>query len=357
MATRVLYLCERYESVSATAMINALRAMNCVVTVTSRFVIGPSGMRLSDFDLVCTDGPHHAQNCATGMLSLASLLSTCPKAQRPFFVWLVYENLPNLLLPLCLLKLLSRLRVAIDSVASSLLAPDRQGVPGPITGIFCMGHRWRVFGEILALERQGVIDFLGTNSEFRNQVLRKLGIIANLIPHGYDPVFGYDQHSKRDIDVLFLGDPSKSRRRKRFLDHLRRNLAQDGITLTIEDGSKGYLWGEKRQALLNRTKILLNILVCPTDMPGERLMLGMANGAMVLSEPIVKPAPFQPGKQLVTADIPEFARLIRLYLRDDTERQRIVDHAYEFVTHHVTMMEQCHKLLNSYQEHKVQGPA
>ncbi len=110
-------------------------------------------------------------------------------------------------------------------------------------------------------------------------------------------------------------------------------LRREGLEVIAFGGSsttKGH-WGEGRTELLNRTKVLLNLPRFPGHF-SDRVMMGMATGALVVSEPIFLPAPFEPGVHYVECEVDEMAETLRSYLADDEARRRITDTAYTFLT-------------------------
>jgi spore maturation protein CgeB len=72
-------------------------------------------------------------------------------------------------------------------------------------------------------------------------------------------------------------------------------------------------------------------------MSGQRLILGMANMALVMSEPMYKPAPYVPGKHYVSATLEEMPQIIRYYLAHEDERETIAREGHRFVTQEVTL--------------------
>jgi len=132
--------------------------------------------------------------------------------------------------------------------------------------------------------------------------------------------------------VLFLGD-LRVRRRKQIL----RRLKRDGLHVHAAGSySDRRYWGEGRTQLLNRAKILLNLPRHSGLLADLRLILGMATGALVISEPVYLPDPYLPGKHYVEAPTEEMAETSQLYLADEEARRRITDAGYTFVTEELT---------------------
>lgn len=167
----------------------------------------------------------------------------------------------------------------------------------------------------------------------RHQFLAEHGIASHFAPIGYDRSFGTDLGLPRDIDVLFLGSLEVPRRKR-----IIRALRAAGVNVVARGSwSDPELFGEGRVRLLNRTKILLNIPRHPGLLSGLRMVLGMANKALVVAEPVYEPDPYRPGIHYVSAELDDFPETIARYLANDAERRRIVEAAYDFVTTKLTL--------------------
>jgi Glycosyl transferases group 1 len=191
------------------------------------------------------------------------------------------------------------------------------------------------------LDKEGIVDLLTVSEKSFQVFLAQEGIPTEHIPLGYHRVHGHRLNLERDIDVLFLGD-QHARRRKRII----QRLAQEGVAVQAlgNYGDPRY-WGDSRTELLNRTKVLLNLSRHPGLQNDVRLMIGMATGALVVSEPIYYPDPYVPGTHYVDVPIEEMAGTIKRYLHDVQERQKITAAAHAFVTEELTMKKMFARLL------------
>jgi hypothetical protein len=182
------------------------------------------------------------------------------------------------------------------------------------------------------LARQGLPDVLVVSAPGRCAFLAERGIAAHWVPLGYHPGHGHDMGLERDIDALFLGALEIPRRR-RHLESLRRA----GIDV-VAKGSwhDPECWGESRTKLINRARTFLNIQRYPGELSHNRLIIGGANKALVISEPMYDPSPYVPGKHYVSAPVEEMPDAVRYYLEKDDERQRIVEQLHRFVTQEMT---------------------
>jgi hypothetical protein len=198
------------------------------------------------------------------------------------------------------------------------------------------------------LARKKLPDLLLAPTLDRCEFLVERGLSAHWVPLGYDPSRGCDLGLCRDVEVLFLGTLNIPRR-KRMLEHLRRR----GVNLLVMGSpSDPTCWGENRSRLLNRTKIFLNIARSPGQLPDTRLILGMANKALVISEPIYTPAPYEPGKHYVSAALAEMPEVIAYYLAHESERERIASEGHRFVTQEMTLARSVSHILELVREHR-----
>lgn len=179
----------------------------------------------------------------------------------------------------------------------------------------------------------GLLDILVTATLGRCEFLTERGIAADWAPLGYELSCGHDLGLPRDINVLFLGSPDVPRR-NRLLRRLRKNGVHIKVVGSYVDP---HCWGEHRTELLNRTKILLNLARTPGEFPDLRLILGMANKALVVSEPIYRPDPFVPGQHFISASIERMPERIRYYLTQVEERRLISERAHQLITQDVTL--------------------
>lgn len=199
---------------------------------------------------------------------------------------------------------------------------------------------------IRGLMRQGVVDVLIASTLGRVEYLAENGVQAEYVPLGYSAEHGRDLSLPRDIDALFLGD-LKIPRRRRALESLRRA----GVRLTsCGDWFDPMFWDESRTRLLNRAKIFLNVQRFSGEFSGLRLILGMANKALVVSEPMCKPHPFVAGTHYVSARVDEMPAAIEYYLTHEEERLRIVREGHRLVTEELTLERSARRILELISE-------
>ena len=192
---------------------------------------------------------------------------------------------------------------------------------------------WTNARVITQLLRSGILDLCVVSSRSRQSYLKQKQIPAEFVPLGYDPRMGRDLEKARDLDVLFIGTLDDSRHRKAI-----RFIRSHGIEVHAAGSwtNEAY-WGESRTELINRAKIFLNVQRHPGQYSGLRMLLGMANRSMVVSEPVHDPFPYEPGVHYVSAALDQMPATILKYLSDDSARAAIADAGHYFVTTRLTM--------------------
>jgi Glycosyl transferases group 1 len=280
------------------------------------------------------------------MLPVARRILEIPLSKRPLFAWWLTENSPDPRWPAMLVDLAARLRIQMDCA----LEPYSTKLPHFLRSTFFRGHRLRVFGELRWVQQQGVLDVFAVTSAARAAFYHRHGFNPVLAPLGYHPVYGKDLGLNRDIPVAFLGNLD-SPRRKRLLPPILRELQQHGIQVDFQTG----LYGDERTRYLNRVQVLLTILRAPQDYVGQRFLLGAANKALVVTEPISNEEAFKADKHLVVAGLNSMADIILHYLANPEERKPIVERAYRFVTQELTIQQSVARILEQASRQRDQG--
>jgi len=163
---------------------------------------------------------------------------------------------------------------------------------------------------------------------------------------GHHPCWGYDMSLERDIDVVFLGHLHKKRcRRTAVLKYLNERLESNDYKLMIVNKN---CFGQERTKLLNRTRILVDVVRMPWEIPGMRLIAAMSCGAMVISTGFKgDPAPYKLNTHFVDADTEQLAKIIMHYLKNDSERNKIAEQAQQFVTEQLTLQNSLQIILDT----------
>jgi hypothetical protein len=170
--------------------------------------------------------------------------------------------------------------------------------------------------ELVAASAHGA-DLVVTSRD-RAASLAGWGLTARAVPFGY-----HERHAGpltspedgvRDNRLLLLGSRAAHTRRAAAVDRLRRDGAAHG--LRIEER----MWGEERAALLRRTRVMVDVHRVPGNFVGLRLLLSLAAGVALVTEPMTDPAPFRSGVHYVEAPV-ESLLAVATALADDAPRR------------------------------------
>jgi GT2 family glycosyltransferase len=179
---------------------------------------------------------------------------------------------------------------------------------------------------------------------------RARGLRCYHLPLGYHPLLnttGIVPTIEREIDISLLA--SLTERREKFLAvhadffttrncHLR--LVPIGFAKT--ETTKSYLPIGERNALLQNSKILLNIHYSELRyFEWHRMLVGLANGCCIVTETCEGYAPLIPGKHFVMVEPTEVIRACDYYLTHAEERARIAKAGRDFIRQHLTQATNC----------------
>jgi hypothetical protein len=279
----------------------------------------------SDLNIIFTYGPFGS------LVPLANGLLAIPPHQRPALALLLTEQLPNPGQPEWMRYGIGRLRSHLERRGYTQNGNGEWRPAKNWQGLLSKGARYRYYGDLFWLQRAGLLTTLAVWSHWTADFLRERGFETMVPMPGYNPRFGRDLKLERDIPVLWLGKIG-SDRRGRLLKRLRLELRRRGVEVLVIDGQENpYVFGENRTALLNRTKIMLNLLREKWDDNSMRFMLAAHNQALVISEPMLPHSAFKPGEHLIEAPVDEMADTIVYYLNHEEQRREITDRAYRLV--------------------------
>jgi glycosyltransferase involved in cell wall biosynthesis len=179
---------------------------------------------------------------------------------------------------------------------------------------------------------------------------RARGLRCFHLPLGYHPMLESTNSkpgAERDVDLCLLA--SMTDRREKFLAahadfFARRNchlrLVPIGVAKTEE--TKSYLPPAARNALLQRTKILLNVHYSDLRyFEWHRMLVGLANGCCIITETCEGFAPLVPGKHFVMVEPEELINCCDYYLEHPAERETIARAGRNFVREHLTQANNC----------------
>jgi hypothetical protein len=284
------------------------------------------------------------------LVPLANQLRALPPSQRPAFGLWMTEQLSNPALPEWMHHPLSGLRSNMERLAFRETEP---GIWRPAPSLSWLGNkanRLRYYGDLHWMCRENILSVLAVGSKWIATFLRARGFSPIVAYIGSHPDWWAPMSVDRDIPVLWLGKMATTRRRRR-LARVRSELRSRGVDMLVVDGEENpYVFGEERTVLLNRTKIVLNILREKWDNHSLRFFLAAPNRALVVTEPTLDHTPFTPGVHCVAAPTEQMADTICHYLSHADGRNRIVEQAYQLATEDLTMKKSVEQILEQLRE-------
>ena len=179
---------------------------------------------------------------------------------------------------------------------------------------------------------------------------RARGLRCLHLPLGYHPMLAATAApppDNREIEVCLLA--SMTKRREEFLAahadffaarncHLR--LVPIGFAKT--ETTRSYLAVEDRNALLQRSKILLNIHYSELRyFEWHRMLVGLANGCCIITETCEGYGPLVPGRHFVMVEPDALIRACEYYLEHPSEREAIARAGHDFVRQHLQQAASC----------------
>jgi hypothetical protein len=221
----------------------------------------------------------------------------------------------------------SRARTALRAGRAVAGPLTRHELPGPI-------GRWRERAEFAHEQLSNLedaiwcasrVDRLVVTSRDRGSVLREHGLNPEVVPFGYHAAtygpLAPPESTRADIAVAVIGSGIGvgRLRRGRILRKLAPGLRKLGRVDLLEG-----VWGAERDALLRRTRCLLDISRIPGNFVGLRFVLGLSAGCAPVTEPLEDPHPFRPGVDHAVAPVDGLVETIAGLLADEPARSQMV---------------------------------
>lgn len=170
------------------------------------------------------------------------------------------------------------------------------------------------------------VDRQVVTSRDRRAALLEYGLNAEVVPYGYSaavagPITPPDR-GNRDLAFVSLGQPnSPPAGRRSVVERWVERLPAEEPRLTVLDG----VWGRERGDLLRRSRVVVSVARVPGEFSGVRLVLAIAAGAVVVSEPMTDPFPFVAGVHFVEAPLEGLLDAARELHADEPRRRRIAE--------------------------------
>ena len=201
---------------------------------------------------------------------------------------------------------------------------------------------FKTYGQAILVHLSGVAEY------------RARGVGCFHLPLGYHPLLEQSDvlpKSKRDLDICVLA--AMTDRREEFIAanadffaarncHIR--FVPIGFAKT--ETTRSYLRASQRNALLQQTKIMLNVHY--SDLPyfeWHRALIAIANRCCLITENCEGFEPLLPGKHFVMAKRDDLTTCCEYYLNHEDERKAITAAAYDFICERFTQKDNCRAFL------------
>jgi hypothetical protein len=298
-----------------------------------------TGKLPENLDVILAVGPHGS------LAPVMKQLSELSAPQRPLFVLFMTEQLPNPGIPEFIRFPISSIRTYLEMLAYQEPAHGEWHFDSRLSWITRKMNRFRYYGDLFWLQERGMLSVLGVGSQWIADYLETRGLNPIVTYIGSHPGWGRDLNLDRDIPVLWIGKFATPRR-KRVLGKIRAQLRDRGIEMLVVDGDENPpVFGQDRTVLLNRTKIVLNVLRVKWDNHSLRFFLAAQNRALIVTEPTLPHIPFSPGLHIVESSLEKMADAISYFLSHERERQKIAENAHSLVTTELTMKNSAERIM------------
>lgn len=174
-------------------------------------------------------------------------------------------------------------------------------------------------------------DRIVIDTHVRAQGALDAGIPVDVVPFGYHPAYAgpIGANGSRDIPVVALGNVDRKARRHRIVAAVEEDLRRSNIALAR---IQGHVYGADRRTVLERARVSIDVHRIPGSYPLYNFILASAAGAALVTEPLAKFGPLEPGVNCITAEAGGLAQAARDLLADEPRRRRMVEAAQALLT-------------------------
>lgn len=173
-----------------------------------------------------------------------------------------------------------------------------------------------------------IIDVSNINKKFYKKLHRKIDFI---IPTAYHKNFEILNKKKLvKYDCLFFG---------RYSDKPRRISIIEKLKMQINFYPKyEKIYGKNLFKAIQESKIILNIHQSELKFPEWlRLILGIANKKLVISEPTLNIRPLQKNNHIIMSKWQDIPKIVNYYKNNNKEYKKITNESYNFIKNNYRM--------------------
>ncbi|HUG98262.1 MAG TPA: hypothetical protein VMQ83_03725 [Gammaproteobacteria bacterium] len=192
---------------------------------------------------------------------------------------------------------------------------------------------------------QSAFDEYVVTTETHRRSLAAEGLTSRVVHLGYHPLWAgrlVEADAPRDIALLSFGQVHPRTRREGAHARLAAGLPPE-MTLRVERN----VYGDERAALLNRTRIVVDIQRVPGNFASIRMMLAAAAGAAYVSEPIDDAGPWISGLHYLSSPLDEMPSLLGALLADEQRRRALVAESQRLITEKLSLTDALRAILHA----------
>ncbi len=265
------------------------------------------------------------------------------------------ENIPPLNMPCWLMRWFCQARAWLDSQQErqdGYLIEDALPPNSLFQRINRRMIRFLNLGDYLMLAHNQLLGLLVDSSRLFTVYLQRLSLPAVYVPWGTMRSAYASLGLERDIDVLWLGK-RRTHRRSHWIETIRREVEKHGKHMLVVDGVEHpFVWGKKRTELLNRTRLVINLLAREhyDNIFPYRFHVAAGNRAVVVSEPeCAHNDCYHAGVDYIETPVEHMAEQLFHYLENDKEWREVAENAYQLATGELTFAHSVAAILNAWQ--------
>ena len=312
--------------------------------------IDPKSTQTVDVDFIFSFGPYGR------FLDTPKLYSKLDKSNRPIFIHWNTEGIPDLRIPWPLVRFLSNIRSKYEYLTESKTSSvGRLLTKWPFSFVKTRFIRYLYVGDYYFAYKKGWLDVFADSSAVYAQLYNRNNSLPTTTAAWGGTKRWYDKMNlKRDIDVLWIGKRG-SVRRSQLIDYVRDELKEHNVNMHVADGEENpFIFGDKRTEYLNRAKITLNVTRTWYDDNYSRFSMAAPNRSLIVSEPLLPHCEaYQEGIHYISAPIEQLSEQILYFLKNDEEREAIVNNAYQLTTQELSFQNQIKKIMDiAIQKHQ-----
>ena len=205
----------------------------------------------TDLDVVIASGPFGS------LVPVVNQILALPVSNRPAFVLMMSEQLPNPHIPEWFRYSFGKFRTLAERIAYQESDSGVWEIVPWLRWLTTKGFRYRYYGDLYWLQREKILTVISTSSLWTAGFLRVLVLIHSSCRSATCPI-KLTVTNQNGMSMYFGWARLAQRAGGNFLQKFGLKLKERQIEIMVVDGvERPFIFGKQRTELLNRTKIVL----------------------------------------------------------------------------------------------------